>query len=123
LGVIARTAAFTYKDKPMQGQQVGREIGVRYVLEGSVRTAADKVRIIAQLIDMTTGRYLWAERYDRTLGNSFEIQDEITEQIVTALQVRLSEGERARVRPSLDRDTHSPCSPLAWLGIGGPPHS
>jgi TolB-like protein len=123
LGVIARTSAFTYKDKPMQVQQVGRELGVQYVLEGSVRTATDKVRITTQLIDATTGRHLWAERYDRALGNSFEIQDEITEQIVTALQVRLSEDERAHVRPSLDRDAHSPCVPLAWLGIGGPPHS
>jgi adenylate cyclase len=122
LAVIARTSAFTYKDKAMQVQQVGRELSVQYVLEGSVRTAADKVRITAQLIDATTGHHLWAERYDRALGNSFEIQDEITEQIVTALQVRLSEGERARVKPSLDRDSHSPCAPLAWLGIGGPQH-
>jgi TolB-like protein len=120
LGVIARTSAFTYKDKPMQVQQVGRELGVQYVVEGSVRTAADKVRITAQLIDATTGHHLWAERYDRTLGNIFELQDEITEQIVTALQVRFSEGERARVGPSREGDTHSPCAPLAWLGAGGP---
>jgi adenylate cyclase len=122
-GVIARTSAFTYKDKPTQVQQVGRELGIQYVVEGSVRTAADKVRITAQLIDATTGQHLWAERYDRALGNSFEIQDEITEQIVTALQVQLTEGERVHVRPSRNADPHRPCIPLAWLGVGGPPHS
>lgn len=97
LFVIARTSAFTYKDKAVRVQQVGQELGVRYVLEGSVRTAADTVRITAQLIDATTGHHLWAERYDRARTDIFALQDEITRQIVMALQVQLTEGEQAYV--------------------------
>ena len=75
--VIARHSAFIYKGKSVKVQKVGRELGVRYVLEGSVRKAGDKVRITAQLIDATTGKHLWAERYDRNLRDIFAIQDEI----------------------------------------------
>jgi adenylate cyclase len=97
LFVIARNSTFTYKDKPVKVQQVAEELGVRYVLEGSVRRAGDKVRITAQLIDATTGKHLWAERYDRELQDIFSVQDEITKKIVTALQVKLTEGEEARI--------------------------
>jgi adenylate cyclase len=97
LFVIARNSTFTYKGKPVKVQQVGRELGVRYVLEGSVRKSADKVRITAQLIDATTDNHVWAERYDRDLKDVFAIQDEITLEITKAMQVELTEGERARV--------------------------
>jgi adenylate cyclase len=93
--VIARHSAFIYKGKPVKVQQVGRELGVRYVLEGSVRKAKDKVRITAQLIDATTEKHLWAERYDRNLREIFAIQDEITLAIIKAMQVELTMGEMA----------------------------
>jgi adenylate cyclase len=97
LFVIARNSTFTYKGKPVKVQQVGRELGVKYVLEGSVRKADNKVRITAQLVDAKTGHHLWAERYDRELKDLFALQDEITKEIITALQVKLTEAEEARV--------------------------
>jgi adenylate cyclase len=95
--VIARNSTFTYKGKPVKVQQVGEELGVRYVLEGSVRKAGNRVRITAQLVEAVTGHHLWAERYDRDLEDIFALQDEITFKILTAFQVKLTEGERARV--------------------------
>ncbi|MFO7802344.1 MAG: tetratricopeptide repeat protein, partial [Desulfovermiculus sp.] len=95
--VIARNSTFTYKGKAVQIQRVAKELGVRYVLEGSVRKSGDKVRITAQLVDAATGNHLWAERYDRDLKDIFEVQDEITMRIITALQVKLTEGEQARI--------------------------
>jgi len=97
LFVIARNSTFTYKGKPVKVQQVGRELGVKYVLEGSVRRAGDKVRITAQLVDAKTGHHLWAERYDRELKDIFALQDEITMKIITAMEVKLTEGEQAAV--------------------------
>jgi adenylate cyclase len=96
--VIARNSSFTYKGKPVKVQQIGRELGVRYVLEGSVRKSGNKIRITAQLIDAETGHHLWAEMYDRELKDIFDLQDEITKEIITALQVKLTEGEQARIR-------------------------
>jgi adenylate cyclase len=95
--VIARNSTFTYKGKPVKVQQVGEELGVQYVLEGSVRKAGSRVRIAAQLVETVAGHHLWAERYDRDLKDIFALQDEITFKILTALQVTLTEGERARV--------------------------
>ena len=95
--VIARDSTFTYKGKPVKVQQVGRELGVRYVLEGSVRKAANRVRISAQLIDAKTGYHLWAERYDRDLKDIFALQDGITMKILIAVQVKLTEGQQARL--------------------------
>jgi adenylate cyclase len=95
--VIARNSTFTYKGKSVKVQHVGRELGVRYVLEGSVRKAGDRMRITAQLIDATTEHHLWAERYDRNLEDIFAIQDEITLRILKALQVKLIEGEQGRL--------------------------
>lgn len=95
LFVISRQSTFTYKGKPVKVKQVSEELGVRYVLEGSVRKAGDKVRITAQLIDAITGHHLWAERYDRDLKDIFALQDEITMKIITALQVKLTQGEQA----------------------------
>ena len=97
LFVIARNSTFTYKDKPVKVQQVAEELGVRYVMEGSVRRAGDKVRITAQLVNAMTGNHLWAERYDRKLEDIFAVQDEITKRIITELQVKLTEGEQARI--------------------------
>jgi adenylate cyclase len=93
--VIARNSTFTYKGKPVKVQQVGQELGVHYVLEGSVRKAGERVRITAQLIDAKTGHHLWAERYDRHLTDIFAVQDEITVNLMRAMQVKLTEGEQA----------------------------
>jgi TolB-like protein/class 3 adenylate cyclase len=98
LFVIARNSTFVYKGQPVKVQRVAQELGVRYVLEGSVQRSGDKVRITAQLIEALTGNHLWAERYDRKMTDLFALQDEITEHIVTALQVKLTEGEQMRVR-------------------------
>ena len=98
LFVIARNSTFTYKGKPVKVQQVAEELGVRYVLEGSVQRSEDRVRITAQLIDALTGHHLWAERYDRKFGDIFALQDDITEQVAMALEVKLTEGEQARIR-------------------------
>ena len=89
LFVIARNSTFTYKDKAAKLQDVGKELGVKYVLEGSVRKAADQVRITVQLADATTGAELWAERYDRPLRDVFALQDEIVRRIVTTLNLQL----------------------------------
>jgi len=97
LFVIARNSTFTYKGKPVKVQQVAEDLGVRYVLEGSVRKAGDKVRINAQLVDATTGRHLWAERFDGTLGDIFALQDRFTRKIVAALAVKLTTGEEELV--------------------------
>jgi len=97
LFVIARTSSFKYKGKEIDVRTVGRDLGVRYVLAGSVRKAEDAVRITAQLIDAQSGNHLWAERYDRDLKDIFAIQDEVTLKVITALQVKLSEGEEIRI--------------------------
>ena len=78
-------------------QQVGKELGVRYILEGSVQKAGDRVRITAQLIDATTGYHLWSENYDRDLSDIFALQDEITLKIIDAMQIKLTMGEQARL--------------------------
>lgn len=98
LFVIARNSTFAYKGMSPDVRRVARELGVRTVLEGSVRSAGTRVRITAQLIDAESGSHLWAERYDRDLVDIFELQDEITQEIVTVLHVRLTEGEQARLR-------------------------
>jgi len=96
LFVIARNSTFTYKGKPVKVQQVSEELGVRYVLEGSVRKGGDKIRITAQLIDAITGDHLWAEQYDRDIKDIFAVQDEITKNIITAMQVKLTKGEEVK---------------------------
>jgi len=96
LFVIARNSTFTYKGKPVKVQQVAEELGVRYVLEGSVRKGKDEVRITAQLVDALNGHHLWAKRYDRNLEDIFAVQDELTKEIITAMQVKLTEGEQVR---------------------------
>ncbi|UCF84789.1 MAG: hypothetical protein JSV50_03930, partial [Desulfobacteraceae bacterium] len=92
LFVIARNSTFTYKGKSVKVQQVAEDLGVRYVLEGSVRTSADKLRVTVQLIDVLKGHHLWSEQYDREMKDLFAVQDDITMQIMKALQVRLTHG-------------------------------
>ncbi|MCF8034969.1 MAG: tetratricopeptide repeat protein [Desulfarculaceae bacterium] len=104
LDVIARNSTFVYKGKSVGVKQVGRELGVRYVLEGSVRRGGDRLRITAQLIDVTTGRHLWAERYDRGMEDVFALQDEITKKIVHALDLNLISGEQALTHQDGSRD-------------------
>ena len=98
LRVIARNSAFTYKAKSANIRQVADELGVRYVLEGSVRKSGTRVCITAQLIDGTTGDHHWAQRYDRDLEDIFAVQDEITETIVGALEPEVGKVERHRAR-------------------------
>ena len=95
LFVISRNSAFTYKDKPMKVRDVAEELGVRYVVEGSVRRAGDQVRINVQLIDALSGYHLWADRYDGSLADIFALQDEVIGEIVTALAVSLTSAETA----------------------------
>jgi TolB-like protein len=97
LCVIARNSTFFYKGKQVMVRQVSEELGVRYVLEGSVRRAGDQVRINCQLIDAATGGHLWSERYDGSMSDIFGLQDKINQKIVAALAVKLTEGERAMV--------------------------
>ena len=99
LFVIARNSSFTFKGKNVNVQEVGTKLGVRYVLEGSVRKSGNRVRITAQLIDATTGGHLWAERFDRDLTDIFAVQDDVTQQIVGALALNLTEGDQQRLAP------------------------
>ncbi len=94
LFVIARNSSFSYKGQQVKVRQVAEDLGVRYVLEGSVRRIGDQVRINTQLIDATTGGYVWAERYDRKLDNIFAVQDAIMERVVQALELHLTDAER-----------------------------
>ena len=96
LFVIARNSAFTYKDRPVDVKQISRELGVRYVLEGSVRRSGQRMRINAQLVDATSGVHQWAERYDRDVGEIFAVQDEITSSVAAAVEPHLlvAEGNR-----------------------------
>jgi TolB-like protein/Flp pilus assembly protein TadD len=112
LFVIARTSSFKYKGKEIDVRTVGRELGVRYVLEGSVRKSEDQLRITAQLVDAKTGNHVWAERYDRELKDMFALQDEITMKIIAALEVELTEGETARL---IAKGTHNLTAYLNFL--------
>jgi TolB-like protein len=100
--VISRNTAFTYRNKPVDAKQIGRELGVGYVLEGSVRRSDDHVRVNAQLIDAETAAHLWAERFDGDTGNLFALQNEVTSRIAVALNLELVDAEAAR--PTEHRD-------------------
>ncbi len=93
--VIARNSTFAYRGKSPDVREVARDLDVRYVLEGSIRSGGNRLRITAQLIDAKDGSHVWAERFDRTIDDIFDIQDEITKEIVTALRVNLTDGEEA----------------------------
>jgi adenylate cyclase len=114
LFVIARNSSFTYKGRAVDVKQVGRELGVRYVLEGSVRKAANRVRITGQLVDSATGAHLWADRFDGGLGDIFDLQDQVTESVVGAIApaVEKAEIERAKRKPTDSLDAYA-----VWPGI------
>ncbi|UPJ54647.1 adenylate/guanylate cyclase domain-containing protein [Bradyrhizobium sp. 200] len=109
LFVIARNSSFTYKGRAVDVKQIGRELGVRYVLEGSVRKAANRVRITGQLVDTATGVHLWAERFDGGLGDVFDLQDQVTESVVGAIApaVEKAEIERAKRKPTESLDAYA----------------
>jgi adenylate cyclase len=96
LFVIARNSSFTYKGRPVEVKQVGRELGVRYVLEGSVRKAGNRIRVTAQLVEAGTGNHVWADRYDRDLADIFAVQDEITEAVTIAIAPAIADAELQR---------------------------
>jgi adenylate cyclase len=112
--VISRQSAFSYKGKPVKVKQVSEELGVRYVLEGSVQRSADRIRINAQLIDALTGRHIWAERYNRDLKDLFPLQDEITMKILNAIQVKLTEGEQVLIRRKSGEEPRLECYLKRW---------
>jgi len=97
LFVMSRNATFTYKGKPVKPKQVAEELGVQYILEGSVQKSGDRIRITAQLIDALAGHHLWAEQYNRKPKDIFALQDEITMKVMTAMRVKLTAGEQARL--------------------------
>ena len=99
--VTARNSTFSYKGRAVDVKQVGAELGVRYVLEGSVRKAGNRVRVTGQLIDALTGNHLWAERYDREISDVFALQDEITETVIATIapQLLVAENERVKRKP------------------------
>jgi len=105
LFVIARNSSFTYKGRPVDVKQVGRELGVRYVLEGSVRKAASRVRITAQLIDAIRGTHLWADRIDGTFDDIFDLQDQVTENVVGSIAPKIEQAE-------IERTKHKPTDSL-----------
>ncbi len=94
--MIARNSCFTYKGRAVDVKQVGRELGVRYVLEGSLRKSGNRVRVTAQLVEAVTGNHVWAERYDRDLADIFAVQDEITEAVTIAIAPAIAEAEQQR---------------------------
>ena len=96
LFVIARNSSFTYKGRAVDVKQVGRELGVRYVLEGSVRKAGNRIRVTAQLVEAGTGNHVWANRYDRDLADIFAVQDEITEAVTIAIAPAIADAELQR---------------------------
>jgi TolB-like protein len=100
--VISRNTAFTYKDKPVDAKQIGRELGVRYVVEGSLQRSGNQVRVNAQLIDAETNAHLWAERFERDTGDLFALQNEITARIAIALNYALAGVEAARTTANPD---------------------
>src|SRR5262245_506911 len=112
LFVIARNSSFAYKGRSTKVQEIGRDLGVRYVLEGSIRKAGNRVRITAQLIDAGSGGHLWAERFDRDLTDIFATQDDVVKRIVGALSVTLTRGETQRLRR---RSTASVEAYESWL--------
>lgn len=107
LFVIARNSSFTFKGQNVHVQEVGTKLGVRHVLEGSVRKSGNRVRITAQLIDAISGGHLWAERFDRDLTDIFAVQDDVTQQIVGALALNLTEGDRQGLAPERPRNTEA----------------
>ena len=106
LFVIARNSAFTYKGKPLDVKQMARELGVRYVLEGSVRKAANRVRITGQLIDTATGAHIWADHFDGALDDIFDLQDQVASNVAGAIEPKLRQSEIERASSQAGREPH-----------------
>ena len=108
LFVIARNSSFAYKGQSVNVREVGRELGVRYILEGSVRKAGSRLRITGQLIDTATGAHLWADRFDGTLDDVFDLQDQLTASVVGAIAPKMEEAEieRAKRKPTKNLDAY-----------------
>jgi adenylate cyclase len=116
LFVIARNSSFTYKGRAVDVTQVGRDLGVRYVLEGSLRKSRNRIRVTAQLVEAETGKHVWAERYDRDLADIFAVQDEITEAVTIAVVPAIADAElrRAMRRPPGNLDAWAACQRGLW---------
>src|SRR5215469_2570130 len=116
LFVIARNSSFTYKDRAVDVKQVGRELGVRYLLEGSVRKAGNRIRVTGQLIEAESGIHVWAERYDRDLADIFAVQDQITEAVTIAVAPAIADAERQRAmrKPPGSLDAWGACQRGLW---------
>ena len=108
LKVVARNSSFTYKGQPVDVRKVGEELGVTHVLEGSVRKDADRLRIVAQLVDAKTGEHVWAERFDRSGTDPWALQDEVTEKIVAALVGDIGDPEEGAVSRGMGKGQHQP---------------
>jgi adenylate cyclase len=124
LHVIARNSTFTYKGKPVDVKQVGRDLGVHYVLEGSVRKAGNRVRVTGQLIEVASGAHIWAERFDRDLTDIFAVQDELTREIISALKVKLTPEKKDRLarKNAIDQEAYDLFlrgRERAWLNTRG----
>ena len=115
LRVIARNSSFVFKGRSIDVREAAKQLGVRYVLEGSVRKSGNRIRVTAQLIDAKDGTHLWAERYDRAIDDIFAIQDEITLVLATEMQVKLTEGEQARLHYTTTNNVE------AWTCSGAGP--
>jgi adenylate cyclase len=116
LFVIARNSSFTFKRQAVDVKRVGRELGVRYVLEGSLRKASNRIRVTAQLVEAETGKHVWADRYDRDLADIFALQDEITESVTIAIAPAIASAEQQRAlrRPPGSLDAWTACQPGWW---------
>ena len=124
LSSIARNTAFTYKGKPLDVKTIGRELNVRYVLEGSVQRSGNRMRVNIQLIDAETGNHLWAERFDKDLADLFDMQDEIVARLAGALNAQLTAAEARRAEQALTPDSMDLYfQGLAWLNKGQTPES
>ena len=123
LFVIARNSCLTYKGRAIDVKQVGRELGVRYVLEGSLRKSGNRIRVTAQLVEAETGNHVWAERYDRDLADIFRLQDEITEAVATAVAPAIADAERqlAMRKPPGNLDAWSAYQRGLWHFSKGTP--
>ena len=123
LFVIARNSCLTYKGRAIDVKQVGRELGVRYVLEGSLRKSGNRIRVTAQLVEAETGKHVWAERYDRDLADIFRLQDEITEAVATAVAPAIADAERQRAmrKPPGNLDAWSAYQRGLWHFSKGTP--
>ena len=114
--MIARNTAFTYKGKPIDVKTIGRELNVRYVLEGSVQRGGNRMRVNVQLIDAETGNHLWAERFDKPLADLFDMQDEIVARLAGALDTQLVAAEARRAEQSPEPPTRWTSIFRVWLG-------